>query len=126
MSGNPFLILDTNVVLYHLGGMLSQPLESKQYLISIITEIELLSYPSIRPSEINAIQNFVNEVTVVELKNLLKAETIALRRKYNLKVSDAIIAATALKLDVPLLTNDKKLLSISEIKASSVELKEIS
>ncbi|MEM7761904.1 MAG: type II toxin-antitoxin system VapC family toxin [Cyanobacteria bacterium P01_A01_bin.40] len=124
MSGNPFLILDTNVVLYHLGGMLLKPLEPKQYLISIITEIELLSYPTICPSEINAIQNFVNEVTVVELKNLLKAETIALRRKYNLKVPDAIIAATAFKLDVPLLTNDKKLLSISEIKASSLQLQE--
>lgn len=122
MSGSSFLVLDTNVVLYHLGGRLLKPLEKKQYIISIITEIELLSYSSIEADEINAIQNFVSDVTVVELKNLLKIETIALRKKYNLKVPDAIVAASALKLDCPLLTNDKKLLSISEIEAYPVKL----
>jgi predicted nucleic acid-binding protein len=122
VSGSPFLVLDTNVVLYYLGGRLQKPLEKKQYIISIITEIELLSYPSIRVEEIRTIQNFVDEVTVVELKNLLKTETISLRKKYNLKVPDAIIAATALKLDAPLLTNDKKLLSVSEIETYTVEL----
>ena len=122
MNGSSFLVLDTNVVLYHLGGRLLKPLEKKQYIISIITEIELLSYSSIKADEINAIQNFVSDVTVVELKNLLKIETIALRKKYNLKVPDAIVAATALKLDCPLLTNDKKLLSISEIEAYPVKL----
>lgn len=122
MSGSSFLVLDTNVVLYHLGGRLLKPLEKKQYIISIITEIELLSYSSIEADEINAIQNFVSDVTVVELKNLLKIETIALRKKYNLKVPDAIVAATALKLDCPLLNNDKKLLNVSEIEAYPVKL----
>ncbi|MGB5710251.1 MAG: type II toxin-antitoxin system VapC family toxin [Waterburya sp.] len=122
MSGSPLLLLDTNIVLYHLGGRLQKPLEKKQYAISIITEIELLSYPSIQADEINTVQNFVDDVTVVELKNPIKAQTIALRKKYNLKVPDAIIAATALKLAVPLLTNDKKLLSILEIETYPVEL----
>ncbi|WP_319418652.1 PIN domain-containing protein [Pleurocapsa sp. FMAR1] len=81
---------------------------------------ELLSYSSIEANEIKGIQNFVNDVTVVELKNPLKKETIALRKKYNLRVPDAIIAATALKLDCPLLTNDKKLLSVSEIETCPV------
>ena len=120
MSGSPFVVLDTNVVLYHLGGYLLKPLEKKQYIISIITEIELLSYSSIEADEIKRIQNFVDDVTVVELKNPLKKETIALRKKYNLRVPDAIIAATALKLDCPLLTNDKKLLSVSEIETCPV------
>lgn len=122
MSGNSFLILDTNIVLYHLGGRLLKPLAKKQYIISIITEIELLSYPSIKAEENKIIQNFVNQITIVELKNSIKSETILLRKKYNLKVPDAIIAATALKLDVPLLTNDKKLLSILEIETSAVEI----
>ncbi|MEM8677536.1 MAG: hypothetical protein AAGF83_27305 [Cyanobacteria bacterium P01_G01_bin.67] len=34
--------------------------------------------------EISSIENFIDEVTVVELKNLLKTEVIALRKKYNL------------------------------------------
>lgn len=122
MSDSPFLVLDTNVVLYYLGGRLQKPLEKKQYVISIITEIELLSYPSIQADEIKTIQNFVDDVTVVELKKSIKTETIFLRKKYNLKVPDAIIGATALKLDAPLLTNDKKLLSVSEIETCTVEL----
>jgi predicted nucleic acid-binding protein len=122
VSGSPFLVLDTNVVLYYLSGRLQKPLEKKQYVISIITEIELLSYPSIQDDEARKIQRFMNEVTVIELTTLLKTETIFLRKKYNLKVPDAIIAGTALKLEAPLLTNDKKLLNISEIETCSVEI----
>jgi len=39
----PFILLDTNVVLYFLGGRLTNPLPSGQYFVSVITEIELLS-----------------------------------------------------------------------------------
>lgn len=45
------ILLDTNVVLYLLGGRLSNPLPSAQYFVSIITEIELLSYPSLSLDE---------------------------------------------------------------------------
>lgn len=41
------ILLDTNVVLYLLGGRLANPLPSGQYFVSVITEIELLSYPSL-------------------------------------------------------------------------------
>lgn len=122
MNGNSFFVLDTNVVLYHLGNRLQKPLAKKQYAISIITEIELLSYPNIQADEIDIIQNFIAQTTVIELKNSIKIQTVALRKKYNLKVPDAIIAATALRLNAPLLTNDKKLLSISEIDSLSVPL----
>ena len=122
MNGNSFLVLDTNVVLYHLGNRLQNPLEKKRYAISIITEIELLSYPNIQAEEINIIQNFVAQTTIIELRNSIKIGTVALRKKYKLKVPDAIIAATALRLESPLLTNDQKLLNISEIDARSVPL----
>jgi predicted nucleic acid-binding protein len=123
VNGSPFLVLDTNVVLYYLGGRLQKPLAKKQYVISIITEIELLSYSPIKADEIKIIQNFVDDVTVVDLKKSIKQQTIDLRKKYNLKVPDAIIAATALRLDAPLLTNDKKLLNVSEIKTHTVEIR---
>ena len=122
MNGNPFLVLDTNVVLYHLGNRLQNPLEKKRYAISIITEIELLSYPKIQADEIKIIQDFIAQTTVIELRNSIKIETVGLRKKYRLKVPDAIIAATALRVKSPLLTNDKKLLNISEIETRSVPL----
>ncbi|MEO0834452.1 MAG: type II toxin-antitoxin system VapC family toxin [Cyanobacteria bacterium J06642_3] len=123
MNGNSFIVLDTNVVLYHLGNRLKQPLTRRRYAISIITEIELLSYPRIELPEIIKIQNFIDKTTVVELRNSVKTETIKLRKQYSLKIPDAIIAATALRLNGTLLTKDKKLLGVSEIDAQDVEIK---
>ncbi|MEL7406385.1 MAG: PIN domain-containing protein [Cyanobacteria bacterium J06558_2] len=59
-------------------------------------------------------------MTVVELKSSIKIEAIKLRKKYSLKTPDAIIAGTALRLQSSLMTNDQKLLSISEIETYSV------
>jgi hypothetical protein len=36
-------VLDTNAILYFLGGKLAQPLPTGQYFISVISEMELLS-----------------------------------------------------------------------------------
>lgn len=122
MSGSSFVFLDTNVVLYHLGDRLKKPLKKERYAISIITEIELLSYPKIELDETAKIQDSIGKITVVELRNSIKVETIKLRKKYSLKTPDAIVAATALRLEAPLLINDKKLLSVSEIETQAVEL----
>ena len=122
MSGSGFVVLDTNVVLYHLGDRLKQPLKKEKYAILVITEIELLSYPKIGTEETVKIQNFLAQTTIVGLLESIKIETIKLRRKYALKTPDAIIAATALKLNALLLTKDKKLSSVSEIKAREVEI----
>jgi predicted nucleic acid-binding protein len=48
---------------------------------------------------------------------------IRLRREYQLKVPDAIVAATALSLEAPLLTNDIKLLRIPGLSSQELELK---
>jgi len=39
-------LLDTNIALYLLGGRLEAPLPSGEYGVSVITEMELLSWPS--------------------------------------------------------------------------------
>ena len=44
-------VLDTNVVLYHLGDRLAEPLPHGAICVSVITEMELLSYPSLSPEE---------------------------------------------------------------------------
>ena len=47
----PLILLDTNIILYFLGGRLVDPLPTGEYFLSVITEIELLSYPSIGVDE---------------------------------------------------------------------------
>lgn len=115
-------VLDTNVVLYHLGGRLSRPLTGSQACVSIITALELLSYPDIIPAEEAHIRSFLDDLTVVGLGPAINESTIKLRRAYRLKLPDAIICATALSLDATLLTNDKRLSGITEMRVESVAL----
>jgi hypothetical protein len=47
-------LLDTNVALYLLGGRMAAPLPAGSYGISVISEMELLSWPSLTRQEENA------------------------------------------------------------------------
>lgn len=117
------IILDTNVVLYFLAGRLREPLPQANIYISVITEIELLSYPLLSVESESEINDFLADVTIVDLSKHIKQTTISLRRQYRLKLPDAIIIATAHFLNAELLTNDSKLLNIPEISVSSLHLK---
>lgn len=124
MSGSEksLFILDTNVVLYLLGNRLVTPLPSGQFLVSIITEIELLSYPNLGLNEEQQIRNFLAEITVVSIEMMIKEKAIALRKQHRLRLPDAIIVDTAIALDANLLTNDAGLLNLSEVNVKSISI----
>ncbi|MEH2390588.1 MAG: type II toxin-antitoxin system VapC family toxin [Nostoc sp.] len=118
----PFIFLDTNVVLYFLGGRLVNPLPSGQYFISVITEIELLSYPSLSLEEETQIIDFLNKITIIGIDSNIKNLTIAFCKQYKLRLPDAIIAATAKSLNATLFTNDVRLVNLTEINTQSVQI----
>ena len=118
----PLILLDTNVVLYFLGGRLVNPLPSGKYFVSVITEIELLSYPSLSSDEETQIRDFLTKITVAGIESNIKELAIALRKQYRLKLPDAIIAATAQSLNATLFTNDVRLANLTGIKAQSVQI----
>jgi Predicted nucleic acid-binding protein, contains PIN domain len=97
-------VLDTNAVLYLLGGCLAQPLPAGDYFISVISELELLAYPNITEEEEKRIKAFLEDITVIEFPAPVKEQAIELRKRLGLKLPDAIIAATALSLNATLLT----------------------
>ena len=112
MSGHS-LIIDTNIALYLLDGdkTLYYVLDGKTVYLSFVSELELLSYPGLTKSEELLVNQFIEDCIVIdanrEIKNReIKNRTINLRRKYHLKLPDAIIAATADYLKQPLLTAD--------------------
>ncbi|MFB2894495.1 type II toxin-antitoxin system VapC family toxin [Aerosakkonemataceae cyanobacterium BLCC-F50] len=119
---NPLILLDTNIVLYYLGGRLTSPLPSGNYFISVITEIELLSYPSLTADEELQIGDFLTKITVVGLEGNIKELAIAFRKNYSLRLADAIIAATAQSLNAVLLTNDLRLANLTEITVQSLPI----
>ena len=116
MNGDKFL-LDTNIVLYVLNGEedLITFLDSQHLFLSIITEMELLSFSALSRKETDQLINFIEEVDIVSLDEKVKNCAISLRRKYKLKLPDSIIAAASIVHDIPLLTADKQFKVIKEI-----------
>lgn len=115
-------ILDTNAVIYLQNGQLQKPLDADEYGISIITEIELLSFQGLDEKQELWLKKFIETINVFPLGNAVKDKTILLRRKYKIKTPDAIIAATAILNEAVLLTNDRQLLSILELNSHSLSV----
>lgn len=88
--------------------------------MSVISTLELLSFPAIEPAEEQQIHEFLTTATVVELTNAIKNAAIQLRRRYRLKLADAIIAGTAAVLGAELITNDRRLSNVAEITVLTV------
>lgn len=116
MNGNKFL-LDTNAVLYILGGdeTLSDFLFEKELYISVITEMELLSYKNISVKEKHTIESFLEDFVIVNIDEKLKLNTIEVKKNSNMKLPDSIIAATAITLKLPLITSDKQFKTIADL-----------
>jgi predicted nucleic acid-binding protein len=116
-------LLDTNAVLYLLGDRLAFPLEPGRYYTSVISEMKLLSYPSLTAEEENRLRSFLQSITVVELTQEVKKAAVELRRRHTVKLPDAIVAASAVVLGAELLTNDRQLLQITGVQGKSLHLK---
>lgn len=117
MSGK-LLLLDTNIVLYILGNKFDlSKIPEGDFCISVITEIELLSYPKLESAEEASIRKFLSMIDIINLNVEIKEKTIYLRKKYALKLPDAIISATAYFAEAILITNDKQLCQVTEIES---------
>lgn len=73
---------------------------------SPMSEIELLSAIHLTEVEIAQIKAFLSLCQRVELTSEIIDQTISIRRRYRFKVPDAIIAASALSLNVTLVSAD--------------------
>jgi len=116
MNGNNVL-LDTNIILYLLSGedTLVPLLEDKKLYISFITQLEILGFKGITTKEQNKIQQFLSECIVIDINPVIKNFAIDLRRRYNLKLPDSIVIATALYLNTPIISADKDYRKVKEI-----------
>ena len=107
-------LFDTNVIIYYLQGrsewveFIDGTTMTERYA-SVITRMELLSYPGIKPEEENRIYRFLSDLQVMPLDDKLEHMAIALRRSTRLKLPDAIVAATAITLGATLITGEKHL-----------------
>lgn len=115
MSGTEYL-LDTNSVLYFLAGNdCMKPYLKSHFSISIITEMELLSFSKLTPEDESNIKKFLKQCVILPVNESIKDKAIVLRRNHNIKLPDAIISATAIVHGLTFLTADRALSRVSEL-----------
>ncbi|MDP1722145.1 MAG: type II toxin-antitoxin system VapC family toxin [Candidatus Gottesmanbacteria bacterium] len=113
MSG-PY-ILDTNVVIYYVGG----EIKTLGKLVPIMRSYAAVMLPSVvitelwsgkqTPStEIDAIEAFIATLVVIPLEMQIAKFAGVLRRNHNLSIGDSIVAATALSMGATLLTRNTR------------------
>jgi predicted nucleic acid-binding protein len=105
-------LIDSNTVIDFCNGSLSE--SGKNLLIncipeiSIITNIELFASRNINDSEIKLLKQFVSFSIIHPLNLDLVENTIQIRKNYTIKLPDAVIAATAIYLNLTLITRNTK------------------
>jgi predicted nucleic acid-binding protein len=117
MGSKDRLVIDTNIFIYLLQGneKVLSLLEDKYLYISFITEIEILGLPRLTAEDISNIKKSLATFTIINIEEEIKEITAYLRRASKLKLPDAIIAATAIFMNLPLLTSDRQFAKVSEL-----------
>jgi toxin FitB len=103
------MVLDTNVLIYSTkpGGERLRPwLDDAGAIVSIVSRIEALGYSGISVEEEAALQAALQSLPETGLSEVVAIRAIALRRERKMGLADAIITATALAHDVPLVTRN--------------------
>ena len=108
MNGIEYLI-DTNILIYILQGnpMVRYFAESEILTISFITEMEILGKYQISNDEKQIIAKALEHCYIIDIDSRIKQLAINIKQQNKMKLPDAIIAATAIKYNVTLVSADK-------------------
>lgn len=118
------VLADTNVFinLSEGKGNIQPHLAGRDVYLSVISEIELLGWYKITENEKLFFDLIINDCILIELIPAIKKQSIFLKQKHRIKLPDAIIAATAIFLGIPLLTFDSGFAKIEELDLILLEL----
>ena len=117
-------LIDTSAVIKYLNGTFPEKslerldrMLDMESTVSFITEIELQVWNPPNPQDIEIYRQFIVGSTVLGIEESIIQETIRIRKNYNLKLPDALIAATAIVYKLTLVAdNDKDFLRIPSLK----------
>ncbi|MEK8018842.1 MAG: type II toxin-antitoxin system VapC family toxin [Candidatus Parabeggiatoa sp.] len=108
-------VFDSNILIYYLNASLNelarqqvQDAIERGAFISVITRIEVLGWFNHTNPSLSRAEDLLSYFTEQPLSEEIVKCCIQLRQSTSLKVPDAIIAATALHLELPLMTRNIK------------------
>lgn len=106
-------IFDSNILIYHINGRLDQTAErvvfdlfEGQAFISVITRIEVMAWKGHSDESKAMTGELLKTLGEIGLDEAVVQSTINIRGNYSVKLPDAIIAASALTLGLPLVTRN--------------------
>ena len=117
-------LIDTNILILLFNDELAESIPDSRLGYSIITEIELFSFAGLEPDEEILIRTNLESLSQIPLTASIVEKTVELRRQYQLKIPDAIVVASAWDCEAVLLSNDRQLAQINEIKLLALEIKQ--
>ena len=121
MNGIDFLA-DTNFLIHvHQGNKIVEPFLDYSFATSYISEIELLGVFSINKAQQHAMKELLKDCAILEMNNKIKDLCIKLKQKYKIKIPDAIIAASSIIYELPLITSDSDFKMITELSLIFIE-----
>ena len=107
-------LVDSNVLIDYVAERFSpeqlaklDDIFDKDLTVSVITKIETLGFNAPDPEQKKMVQ-FINLANILGLSDDIVQQTIDLRKNNKLKTPDAIIAATAIVHNLPLLSRNTK------------------
>jgi predicted nucleic acid-binding protein len=108
----PEYLIDTNVVIDNFGNML--PEKAKAFVssfvpvVSVVTKIEVLGWPNATKQQLSPLYGFMETAILLTIDESVIEKTISIRQAKKIGLGDAILAATALRNNLKLMTHNTK------------------
>ena len=108
-------LMDSNAIVDYLdaafpanGLLVVDEILKNEINISVVNQIELLSFLPSQKNVTQRIQDFISFANVFPLDVTIAMQTLEIRKKHQIKLPNAIIAATAIHHNLILITNNEK------------------
>ena len=116
-------LIDNNAISNYFSGLFTKKgmdfmaeVLDQTPTISVITEIEALSWINPDKSKEQIVKAFVEDASVLALTPAVVAQCVSIRRSRKIKTPDAIMAATAIVHNITLITSDSDFKNIDNLK----------
>lgn len=117
-------LVDTNILIYYFNNDIPkdsvdkiEEIFSQHFNISIITKMEFLGFRGHNENSFKQAKSFIMNAYAIGLDDVISDRVVDIRRSHNIKLPDAIIAATAIENDLILVTRNT-----DDFKNTSVKL----